>query len=259
MLTVAINSATQQTSVALLEGKKSTRKNSSLLKLLSEKSWLGKKDEAEKIIPNILVLLKKAKKNWNDVENIFVIEGPGPFTGLRVGVTIANSLAWSTKSKIFTTNVFDYLCATLPSRPKTSSSSKSSSKTAIIIKAGGEFVAVFLPTQKTKKSKLVKIENLASYLKKAKITHVLAEMKIEDQKTFQKIFKEQKLNIHCIESKKLKTFGQTIPELIKKSRTISKTGKSKPAVLKPLYLQKPHITASKKEIFTHAQTHARAK
>ena len=95
MLTLAINSAMPQTAVALLSMGKSPQ-------LLGEKSWQSARNESAKILPALEALLQKNKKSWSDLQAIFVVIGPGPFTGLRVGVTIANVIAWSTNSKIFT-------------------------------------------------------------------------------------------------------------------------------------------------------------
>ncbi len=35
-----------------------------------------------------------------DIDNIMVIEGPGSFTGTRIGITIAKTFAWTLKKKI---------------------------------------------------------------------------------------------------------------------------------------------------------------
>ena len=83
MLTLAINTATSLTSIALLEEQK----------LLGEDSWKSNNDEAEKLMPAISNLFKKNKKDFSGIKKVIVIKGPGSFTGLRVGVTIANTIA----------------------------------------------------------------------------------------------------------------------------------------------------------------------
>lgn len=42
-------------------------------------------------------ILKKNKLNYKDLKEIEVEKGPGSFTGLRVGVSVANALAFSLK------------------------------------------------------------------------------------------------------------------------------------------------------------------
>ena len=39
-------------------------------------------------------LLKKQNLNWSDLEAIVCFKGPGSFTGLRIGLSVANSLAY---------------------------------------------------------------------------------------------------------------------------------------------------------------------
>lgn len=37
--------------------------------------------------------LQSQGKNWNDVTGLVVFKGPGSFTGLRIGITVFNTLA----------------------------------------------------------------------------------------------------------------------------------------------------------------------
>ena len=45
-------------------------------------------------------VIKDANITTNDIEQIFVANGPGSFTGIRVGLTFAKVFAWSKKVKI---------------------------------------------------------------------------------------------------------------------------------------------------------------
>lgn len=47
------------------------------------------------ILPAVEALLAEAGKTVNDLEGVVVDMGPGSFTGIRVGVTTAKSLAWA--------------------------------------------------------------------------------------------------------------------------------------------------------------------
>jgi len=229
MLTVAINSATQQISVALLKNGK----------LVAEKSWNSKKDEAEKLLPNIAALLKKNKRRWRDIEEVFVVSGPGPFTGLRIGVTVANTLAWSTQSHIKKVNVFEYLQERITPKLR--------QKTAVIVKAGGDFVALLKPG--SQKEQLIEIAKLPAIFKKTNIRYVLAEMKTSDIIALKKLLKSQKISVKFLTGKELTTFGQTISALLKRAKKGSRIPERGQKLVKPLYLQKPHITQSKKQIF----------
>jgi len=52
---------------------------------------------AQVVLPLVEQLLQKHKLNLSDLTEIEVNAGPGSFTGLRVGVTIANTLAYLLK------------------------------------------------------------------------------------------------------------------------------------------------------------------
>lgn len=53
--------------------------------------------KAQAVLPLVDKLLKKHKLNLKDLTGIKVNPGPGSFTGLRVGVSIANALGFLLK------------------------------------------------------------------------------------------------------------------------------------------------------------------
>ena len=57
---------------------------------------------SERILPLIDNTLKQANKKISDINNIIVVNGPGSFTGIRIGVTVAKMLAWCGNIKIST-------------------------------------------------------------------------------------------------------------------------------------------------------------
>ena len=59
------------------------------------KKWRWKKDTGGEILHNIQKLLKKSQKKLENIDAIFVNQGPGSYTGTRVGITIASTLGWS--------------------------------------------------------------------------------------------------------------------------------------------------------------------
>lgn len=57
----------------------------------------SKKQKAQALLPLIDQKLKQKNMNIKDITEIEFNEGPGSFTGLRVGATIANTLGWALK------------------------------------------------------------------------------------------------------------------------------------------------------------------
>ncbi len=55
----------------------------------------SKVEKSQMLLSFIDELLKKRKKKMSDVKKIEVNTGPGSFTGLRVGVSVANTLGWA--------------------------------------------------------------------------------------------------------------------------------------------------------------------
>ncbi|MCM3569901.1 tRNA (adenosine(37)-N6)-threonylcarbamoyltransferase complex dimerization subunit type 1 TsaB [Neobacillus mesonae] len=54
-----------------------------------------KKNHSIRIMPAIQTLLKDCEKSPADLTKIVTAKGPGSYTGVRIGVTIAKTLAWS--------------------------------------------------------------------------------------------------------------------------------------------------------------------
>lgn len=56
---------------------------------------VARKEKSQKTLFLIDKILKKEGKSLKDITEIEVFIGPGSFTGLRVGVSVANALGWS--------------------------------------------------------------------------------------------------------------------------------------------------------------------
>lgn len=89
MLIVAIDTASLESAIAVLEINPG--------RVLGEESWHSNRNESERVLPGLDRLLKEAKKSWDEVEGVLVVRGPGSYTSLRVGITIANTIAWVRK------------------------------------------------------------------------------------------------------------------------------------------------------------------
>lgn len=62
------------------------------------------------VLPMIEELLKKGNKKITDITEIEVFVGPGSFTGLRVGVSIANALGYALKIPVNGKKVYPESC-----------------------------------------------------------------------------------------------------------------------------------------------------
>lgn len=70
-------------------------------------------DLSSKVLPQIDYALKNTDLLLDDIDRIIVVNGPGSFTGVRVGVTIAKTLAWTKNIDILTISSLELLATTV--------------------------------------------------------------------------------------------------------------------------------------------------
>ena len=61
------------------------------------------------LMNNLKEIFENNGMNIYDVDNIIVLNGPGSFTGLRVGVTVAKTIAWALSKKLYQLSTLDAL------------------------------------------------------------------------------------------------------------------------------------------------------
>src|SRR5699024_7265314 len=54
-----------------------------------------KKDHSSRLMPAIVDLMKKVNMTPDQLDKVIVANGPGSYTGTRIGVTTAKTLAWT--------------------------------------------------------------------------------------------------------------------------------------------------------------------
>ncbi len=249
MLIFGINTATSSAEIVLLQifdAKSGASKFGAPPKVLKifAKSWQSNRDEAEKVMPVLKAALKKAEVAMREattaivakkssqkpklIDKIFVVSGPGAFTGLRIGVTVANTLAFLHNAPIINISTFDFLRAKI--------GKKYQSKTAILLKAGGEFAAVLLP-----KSKKVNRLN-AGELSKFFSSHKSIKFLITDASPIERKKYPLPEKIKWLPEKSLVSITDVMLNVLAGKHMEHK-------IVKPQYLLPPKITQSKKEIF----------
>lgn len=258
MLTLAINTALSVSAIAIFDESSA---------LLAEHSWPAQNNEAEKLLPQIQELLHEAGQEFGDITRVICLSGPGSFTGLRIGVTVANTIAHLTGAALYGINDFEYFWESLAQRvilhSRTNSASGGRSapafsksadtsinipadsatfaraqnileKTALLIYAGRGGVYVSLDST----------ENFATDVPVIPLTELATYLRGFDRgKVFGDISPEQKAELKDFKFIEAKlTFGQIISGVLKK-------GLGQPVkLIQPLYIKEPAITQSKKSL-----------
>lgn len=78
-------------------------------KKVAEKTWQAGRQLAKKLPGELEDFLKENNVNWSDVAGVVVFQGPGSFTGLRIGITATNTIAYAQSIPIVGTKGSNWL------------------------------------------------------------------------------------------------------------------------------------------------------
>ena len=92
---LGINTASEKVSIALYGQKPETKKRKQESKFSQEIVWKSYRTQSKELLPKIDKFLKSCQIRLKDLKAIAVFQGPGSYTGLRVGISIANAMAWA--------------------------------------------------------------------------------------------------------------------------------------------------------------------
>lgn len=62
-------------------------------KVIDSAAWVGHRRLAETLHSQIKDLLQNNNLDWSSIEGVLVFRGPGSFTGLRIGISVANAIS----------------------------------------------------------------------------------------------------------------------------------------------------------------------
>jgi tRNA threonylcarbamoyladenosine biosynthesis protein TsaB len=78
-------------------------------KKMAEITWEAHLKLAETLNEQIEKILNKSSISYNDLDGITIYKGPGSFTGLRIGMSVANALAYAQNIPVIAATGADWL------------------------------------------------------------------------------------------------------------------------------------------------------
>lgn len=96
---LAINTSQREHEMAIIDGDK----------ILLERIWTDEKDDVDRLVPTLEDMLEELAIEKDDIKDIAVVNGPGPFTAVRVGISFANALAEGLKAELHQIDTFTLL------------------------------------------------------------------------------------------------------------------------------------------------------
>jgi tRNA threonylcarbamoyladenosine biosynthesis protein TsaB len=85
---------------------------------LQAKQWNAGYELSKHILREIVTLLSKEKKQVKDISGVIVYQGPGSFTALRIGISVANALAYANQVPVVGRGQTDWLSSGLQALAK---------------------------------------------------------------------------------------------------------------------------------------------
>jgi tRNA threonylcarbamoyladenosine biosynthesis protein TsaB len=98
---LAIDTATRWTALALHSG----------TAVLSEQGWYGRNTQTIELTPAIDTMLRRAEIEADELKAIVIALGPGSYTGLRVGLSVAKGLALANQTPLIGVPTLDIVAA----------------------------------------------------------------------------------------------------------------------------------------------------
>src|SRR5699024_11510923 len=99
MVTLAIDTANDELGIALMKEQH----------IIGELITTSKQNHAVKLMPAIVDLMQRTEISQTDLSGIVVTQGPGSYTGSRVGLTTAKTMAWGLHITLFTVSSLEIL------------------------------------------------------------------------------------------------------------------------------------------------------
>jgi len=201
--------------------------------VMAEFNWVAGRNHTQEVIPSLLRLLEQAGAQLQDLKGIIVAKGPGSFSGVRVGISLAKGLAFALSLPLVGISTlealaFPYAGLGLPICP--------------LLKSGGELAMALFQLQGSKFVRVLEEQ----IVKPAEIP-----LKITGQVIF---CGEMEPELVTLLRQELGSQAQLLSCRLRRPGYLCELGwrrlragkKDDLAALQPLYLKKPSITLRKK-------------
>ena len=77
--------------------------------ILKQESWIAEKNTLDNVVPMLKQMLTDASLTQKDLTAVAVVQGPGPFSGLRTGIAFANAFSDALNIPLHSINTFSLL------------------------------------------------------------------------------------------------------------------------------------------------------
>lgn len=76
------------------------------------------KDHSSLLMPRIQEILKRNSLDIKDIDEFYVTEGPGSYTGVRIGVTVAKTLSYALNKPLYKISTLKFISASYLNKAK---------------------------------------------------------------------------------------------------------------------------------------------
>lgn len=104
MITLGIDTSNKTMGISLYQDRN----------LMAEYVSTNKKNHSVTLMPAIDFLMQENQLKPSDIDEILVASGPGSYTGLRIAVTTAKTLAWTLKADLYSLSSLAIIAAGAP-------------------------------------------------------------------------------------------------------------------------------------------------
>src|SRR5207248_10622069 len=97
---LAIDTSTDMASIAIYEPAQG---------VLVEQSWLSGREQSTQLLPNVQRVMSLVSVTVRDLTGIAVATGPGSFSGVRIGISVAKTMAYALQIPLWGVPALDAL------------------------------------------------------------------------------------------------------------------------------------------------------